>query len=49
MFRYPFGNADGTCRADQPAEVAAHTLGAYQAWTTRIPVEDDGLMAAVTT
>ena len=49
LFRYPFGNADGTCRTDQSAEVATHTLGAHQAGTTRLTVEDNGLMAAVTT
>ncbi len=49
LFHYPFGHADGTCRADQPAKVAAHTLSAYQTGTAGLAVEDDGLMAAVTT
>lgn len=47
-FHCPFGNADGTCWTDQPAEVAAHTLGAYQAGAAPLAVEDDSLMAAVT-
>ena len=42
-----FGDADGTCRTDETAEVTAYTLGAYQAGTTRFSVEDDGLMTSV--
>jgi len=49
LFHYPVGNADSTGRTNQPAEVAAHALGAYQTGTAGLAVEDDGLMAAVTT
>ena len=38
---------DGTSRTNQSAEVATHTLGAYQTRLTGLVVEDDGLMTAV--
>ena len=44
-----FGDADGTGRTDEAAEVTADALGAYQTGTAGLFVEDDGLMAAIAT
>ena len=42
-------HANSTCRADEAAEVTAHALGSHQTGTARQTVEDDGLVASVTT
>ena len=42
-----FGDADGTCRTDETAEVTAYALSAYQTGASGLMVEDDGLMTTV--
>ena len=41
------GHADSTCWADEAAEVTADALGAYQAGTAGLMVEDNSLMTTV--
>ena len=47
FLRDTVGEADGTCGADNPAEVTAHALRPHDTWLARGGVEDNGLMAAV--
>lgn len=44
-----FGHADGTCGADEAAEMAANALCAYDSGLSGLGVEGDGLMASVLT
>jgi len=40
---------DGTCGTNEPAEVAADTLGAYDTGLAGISIEVDGLVTAIHT
>ena len=44
---YALAGADGSCGADEAAEVATYAFGSYEVGLARVGIEADGLMTTV--